>query len=104
MADVVVRKDGVLDNQGTVIQATEKLKIALFRVGDRFAAIQNRCPHAGASLADGPFDGTLVKCPLHGFKVDVWQGIGSAGKRVKTYPVSVNGDEVVIAIPDEGQS
>jgi len=83
-----------------MLQATEKLKVALFRVGDRVAAIDDRCPHAGASLGQGAFDGTIVQCPLHGFRVDVWRGIGNAGKRVRTFPAEIAGGIVRITIPD----
>lgn len=90
----------VPDGGARIVQADERLRIAVFRVGERVAAINNRCPHAGASLGDGPFDGTIVKCPLHGFRVDVWRGLGSANKPVKTYPVSVAGGEICITVPD----
>jgi nitrite reductase/ring-hydroxylating ferredoxin subunit len=100
MAKISVKLGEVEDGKGQLVPVDERTKIALFRVGDRFAAINNRCPHAGASLCDGEFDGTIVKCPLHGFRVDVWKGVGNAGKPVKSYPVEVQGDEILITIPD----
>ncbi len=101
MAELTLKLADVPEGRGTVATINDRLKIALFRVGDRCAAINNRCPHAGGSLGDGPFDGTRVKCPLHGFVVDVWRGVGNAGKPVKTYPVSVRGDEVIVTVPDQ---
>lgn len=98
-----VKKAEIPDGGAKIVQVGERLKIAIFRVGDRCAAINNRCPHAGASLGEGPFDGTLVKCPLHGFRVDVWKGKGNAGKPVQTFPVEVAGDEIRLTIPDDGQ-
>ena len=100
MPKLTIEKSAVPDGGAAILQAGERLKVALFRVGDRFAAINNRCPHAGGSLAEGKFDGTIVNCPLHGFKVDVWRGIGNAGTPVKTFPVEVVGDQVVIVVPD----
>ena len=89
----------VPDGGARIVVADDKVKIAVFRVGTRVAAIQNRCPHAGASLGDGFFDGTTVKCPLHGFRVDVWKGIGNAGRPVQTFPVVVEQNEIRIAYP-----
>jgi len=100
MPELSLKLAGIPEGRGMVLPVRDRLKIALFRVGDRCAAINNRCPHAGASLGDGQFDGINVKCPLHGFVVDVWRGLGSASKPVTTYPVVVQGDTVCITIPD----
>lgn len=83
-----------------LLQVSERLKIAVFRVDDRIAAINNRCPHAGGSFAEGEFDGTIVKCPMHSFRVNVWTGKGNAGKPVTTYPTVISGDKIRIAVPD----
>lgn len=98
--DVRVPVASIPDGGATIVEVRERLRLAVFRVGERIAAIDNRCPHAGGSLGTGPFDGTVVKCSLHGFRVDVWTGIGNAGKRVKTFPVRIEGDDAVISVPD----
>lgn len=100
MPQMILKKQDIPDGGAKVVQVTEQLRVAVFRVGDRFAAINNRCPHAGASLGEGPFDGTLVKCPLHGFRVNVWKGIGNAGKPVQTFPVELSDDEVHVSLPE----
>jgi nitrite reductase/ring-hydroxylating ferredoxin subunit len=100
MAELKLALADIPDGGAKIIEIHERLKIAVFRVGARVAAINNRCPHAGAQLGEGTFDGTTVKCPLHGFRVDVWRGLGSANKPVKTYPVAVSGEDVVITVPD----
>src|SRR6266568_551571 len=48
--------------------------IAVFNLGDRFLAVENRCPHRGGPLADGIVSGDSVICPLHGWKVDLQHG------------------------------
>jgi nitrite reductase (NADH) small subunit len=45
--------------------------IAIFNLGDRFLAIDNRCPHNGGPLADGIVSGMTVVCPLHAWKVNL---------------------------------
>ena len=100
MPRLTLNKTTIPDGGATIVQVAEQLKLAIFRVGDRVAAINNRCPHAGASLGEGNFDGTIVNCPLHGFRVNVWRGVGNAGKPVQTFPVEVSGDDVHITIPD----
>lgn len=48
--------------------------IAIFNLGDRFLAIENKCPHRGGPLADGIVSGPSVVCPLHAWKVDLESG------------------------------
>jgi nitrite reductase/ring-hydroxylating ferredoxin subunit len=100
MAEIKLQLTDVPDGGAKIVGAHGRLRIAVFRVGERVAAIDNRCPHAGASLGDGPFDGALVKCPLHGYPVYVWNGAGNAGKPLKTFPVQVAGGEIRISVPD----
>lgn len=64
--------------------------IVLFRIGDRLHAIRDACPHAGASLADGVLDGTVITCPRHGSQFDVTTGSRERGPSdfaIRTYRV-----------------
>jgi len=54
-------------------------EIAIFNLGDRFLAIDNRCPHKGGPLADGIVSGTTVVCPLHAWKMCLETGKGATG-------------------------
>jgi 3-phenylpropionate/trans-cinnamate dioxygenase ferredoxin component len=73
-----------------------------------FYAINNRCPHMGGSLGDGELLGTMITCPRHGSKYEVVTGknvgeakIGILKIRVKdaqTYPVKVEGNDVLIGM------
>ena len=49
-------------------------EIAIFNLGDRFLAVDNRCPHKGGPLADGIVSGTTVVCPLHAWKMSLETG------------------------------
>jgi 3-phenylpropionate/trans-cinnamate dioxygenase ferredoxin subunit len=45
--------------------------VVMFNVGGAIYAIENFCPHNGASLASGGIDGTVSRCPAHGLKFDL---------------------------------
>jgi nitrite reductase (NADH) small subunit len=64
-------------------------EIAIFNLGDRFLAVNNRCPHKGGPLADGIVSGTAVVCPLHAWKISLETGEGvnsaSASSCVETF-------------------
>lgn len=71
----------VREGRVTVVRGRQ---IAIFHLGDRFLAVENRCPHRGGPLAEGIVSGTTVVCPLHAWKIDLETGgvvssSGSAG-------------------------
>ena len=72
--------------------------------GDRFLAIENRCPHMGGPLSDGIISGCSVVCPLHAWKVNLASGSVERPATAKdhcvtTYPVRVEDGIVVIGLP-----
>lgn len=78
-------------------------EIAIFNLGGRFLAVENRCPHRGGPLADGIVSGTTVVCPLHAWKANLETGsvAGSAGAVgcLKTFDVRVQDGCISLAIP-----
>ncbi|MCA9461590.1 MAG: nitrite reductase (NAD(P)H) small subunit [Nitrospirales bacterium] len=74
----VAKCEDVPDGEGRSYKIGGK-SIALFRVRDRFYAINNICPHQGASLGKGKLKGYIVSCPLHDQQFDVRSGFGPDG-------------------------
>ena len=81
--------------------------VAIFNLGDRFLAVENRCPHAGGPLADGIVSGCAVVCPLHAWKVRLDTGgvdrpVASA-VCVRTFPTRVEDGVILVEVqtPDE---
>lgn len=74
--------------------------LVLFNVEGQLHAIANECPHSYAPLSDGELCGTIVTCPLHGWRFDVASGACASvpGVRVDTYPVHVEGEEVQVEL------
>ena len=89
----------VHEGEGKVVQAGGKV-LALFRVGDRFHALDDACPHMGASLAGGYVEGGIVTCPWHAWRFRLADGAWADNPRVSTgcYEVRVAGDEVQVAV------
>lgn len=73
-------------------------QIAVFNVDGKFHSIANVCPHRGGSLGDGQLSGKSVTCPLHAWEFDVETGdcISPGAGCVKTYPVEVQGADVLV--------
>jgi len=76
--------------------------IGLFNVGGQFYAIDNTCPHAGASLAHGYLDGDIVSCRIHHWRFCVRDGKyvdqDKPTCNVRTYRVRVVDGQVEIAL------
>jgi len=79
-------------------------EIALFNLGDEYAAIDNQCPHKQGPLADGIVAGKSVYCPLHTLNIDLTDGCALKGGegQVKVYPTKVIEKMVYVAF-DEGK-
>jgi nitrite reductase (NADH) small subunit len=83
-------------------------QIALFNLGDRFLAVENRCPHRGGPLSDGIVAGGVVVCPMHAWRVCLDDGsvVKPAGEKacVASYPVRVEDGVVCVQIPAQEQA
>jgi nitrite reductase/ring-hydroxylating ferredoxin subunit len=44
------------------------------KAGDRYCAIENKCPHLGLPLAKGKVSNGQITCPFHGSKFDLCSG------------------------------
>lgn len=79
--------------------------IAVFNLGDRFVAVENRCPHAGGPLADGIVGGGTVTCPLHNWRISLESGqvtkpCDNAMAAVQTYPVRVEDGVILLGLSE----
>jgi 3-phenylpropionate/trans-cinnamate dioxygenase ferredoxin subunit len=69
--------------------------IVLFNVAGTIHAVDNSCPHNGASLASGQLDGPILQCPAHGLRFDLRTGCmpsATGGMCLKTFPVVTDDD------------
>ncbi len=76
--------------RGRVVTA-EGARLALFREGDVVRAVDDSCPHQGASLGEGSvFQGNVI-CPWHSWAFDLETGAcpNAPSIRVRSYPVRV---------------
>jgi 3-phenylpropionate/trans-cinnamate dioxygenase ferredoxin subunit len=82
-----------------VIEGTE---LALFRIQNQIYAVQNLCPHQQYSaLHQGVVNGVELTCPMHGWVFDISTGQAKVGGgRLKRYSVKVNGNDVLLEVPD----
>ena len=100
MIEYVVGKiDDIRPGTAIAVQAGRRV-IAVFRLGEEFFAVNNACPHKGASLCDGEIviADKVVRCPWHhwNWQLDDGKLESDPRQRLRTYEVAVEGDEVIL--------
>ena len=110
----VLKAGGLQDGQMKSVKAGGR-DVLLAKVGGKFYAAENKCPHMGGNLAQGKLEGTVVTCPVHASQFELkdgsvirwtnWPGIVVAATKlmrrpraIKTYPVKVEGDKVLVEV------
>jgi len=77
--------------------------VAVFRENDRYFAINDFCPHMGASLSEGHVEDGNVTCPWHAWRFRLndgtWMDNSKSGIRTPTYDVRVHQGEIQVCVP-----
>ena len=70
--------------------------IAVFPLGDHFAAVDNRCPHMGFPLDRGTVSNGILTCHWHHARFDLSSGgtFDPFADDVRSFPVTVSGGRV----------
>ena len=78
--------------------------VAVYFIDGEYFAINDFCPHMGASLADGHVENGEVTCPWHAWRFSVRDGTWCDNPNVCTdsYPVQVTDGIVKVAVPKKG--
>lgn len=94
--------------------------VVVARVGNRYCAVDYRCPHMGGNLGRGRFEAGAVVCPVHGSRFDMCTGevldwapklgslrlprfmrglltIGRAPRPAKTHAVELDGGKLYLS-------
>lgn len=76
--------------------------IALFNDGGEFFAIDDTCPHQGASLGEGTLHEGRVICPWHGWIFEVRTGICPRvlDLAVERFATRRTGDVIEVELPE----
>ena len=98
MSDLLL--DSIVEGKPVKLSKNGK-DICVARVGDEVFAIEDNCSHQDAALSEGEQNGYKIECWLHSAEFDLRTGDAltpPASQPVKTYPVSVVGNNVIVEI------
>ena len=90
------------DGQGQAVPVDGRM-VAVFRKGDEWYAIDDLCPHMGASLAEGYVEDHTVTCPWHAWRFCIKDGTWEDNPRTKVdcFEVKIEGDDVLVREKDQ---
>lgn len=79
------------DGTGKALEIAGR-RVALFLIDGEPHALDDECPHQGASLGDGVIAGGDVTCPWHGWHFDPCSGKSTDGldEAVELFPARVD--------------
>ena len=87
--------------EGAIRVLLDSKPICIARSQGEVFAISDICSHADVALSEGDVEDGTIECWLHGSRFDLRTGAPTglpATKPVATYPVTVEGDDVLVKL------
>lgn len=98
---VTVARVGEIPEGGNIVVEINGKDVAIFLSNGKYFAIDDRCPHAGASLSCGHVEGEIVTCAWHHWRFRLTDGAWADNPKIRTgsYPVHVVEGEIRLEVP-----
>ena len=96
----VARVGDIAEGQGQAFAVNGRM-VAVFNEGGKYWAIDDFCPHMGASLAGGYMTDGIVTCPWHAWRFCIHNGQWCDNPRIKidSFETRVEDGEVQVRVP-----
>jgi nitrite reductase (NADH) small subunit len=98
----VARAREIPPGRGRMVEAAGRT-LALYNDAGEFFALDDTCPHQGASLGEGMLHQGRVICPWHSWIFDLRTGQCPKAPHISvdTYRVRVSDDTIEVEIPED---
>ena len=100
----VARVGDIPEGEGRAYPFEERM-VAVFHLNGSYTAIDDTCPHMGASLSTGYVEDGAVTCPWHAWRFCVkegtWLDNPRSALRQKAFEVRVIGEEIQVRAADQ---
>jgi nitrite reductase/ring-hydroxylating ferredoxin subunit len=96
----IAKTGDIPDGEGRAYAVNGRM-VAIFNTEGNFRAIDDFCPHMGASLASGYMENGVVACPWHAWRFCVNDGTWVDNPRIKIdcFEVRVVEDDIQVSVP-----
>jgi 3-phenylpropionate/trans-cinnamate dioxygenase ferredoxin subunit len=91
-------------NEGHRVELGDEEAVALVRTDDGVYAVVDVCSHEEYPLSEGWVEDHTIECALHGSRFDLATGDPDsppALRPVQVFPVRVDGEDVLVDLPDD---
>ncbi|MFM7975887.1 MAG: nitrite reductase small subunit NirD [Pirellula sp.] len=97
---LVSKTSEIPKNEGRAFPVGARM-IAVFESDGSFYALDDFCPHQGASLSAGWVHEGCVACPWHAWRFALDDGTWMDNRKIKTdhFPVQVREGDIYVGIP-----
>ena len=95
----VAKVGSIPEGEGAAFAVNGRM-VAVFNEAGTYHAIDDFCPHMGASLAAGRVEKGIVACPWHAWRFKICDGTWCDNPRIKidAFEVRVQGDEIQVRV------
>jgi len=95
----VAKVGDIAEGEGKSYAVNDRMVAVFFDKG-QYYAIDDFCPHMGASLAGGYVENGTVACPWHAWRFCIQDGKWCDNPRIKidAFEVRVEGDEIQVRV------
>ena len=99
----VSRHGDIPAGEGRTFEVGGRLVAVVFD-GEAYHAMDDLCPHMGASLGSGPFVDGVVTCPWHAWRFRACDGAWCDNEKLKVavFEVRRSGDAIEVRVPPAG--
>ncbi|MDA1055879.1 MAG: Rieske (2Fe-2S) protein [Planctomycetota bacterium] len=96
----VAKVGDIPDGEGHAYAVNGRM-VAVFHENGTYQAIDDFCPHMGASLAGGYLQDGVVICPWHAWRFKTCDGTWCDNPKISidSFAVRVEGDEIQVCVP-----
>jgi nitrite reductase (NADH) small subunit/3-phenylpropionate/trans-cinnamate dioxygenase ferredoxin subunit len=98
-----VAREGAIEEGHSEVYPVNGRMVAVFNEQGTYYAIDDFCPHMGASLGGGQFQDGQVVCPWHAWCFSIHDGTWDENPNVKVecFEVRVRDGEIQVRVPDQ---
>ena len=97
----VAQVGSIAEGEGNSFEVDGRM-VAVFLHNGEYFAIDDLCPHMGASLGAGHLDEDgSVTCPWHAWRFSVCDGTWCDNPRIKVdaFPIRIEGNDIQVHVP-----
>lgn len=98
----VAKVGEIPEGEGVAFAVNERM-VAVFNDGGNYLAIDDMCPHMGASLAGGPLEDGIVACPWHAWRFKICDGTWCDNPKISidSFEVRVEDNEIQVRVTEK---